>query len=62
MRMNPEGRVDEIVFLGQTNSAIDVLRSVTVADRDDGLHSGLTRPSNHVLAIGVESLAIEMCV
>ena len=62
VRMNAEGRVNEIVFLRQSNSAIHCAGPIAVADRDDGLHPGLPRPRNHLLAIGVEPLAVKMRV
>ena len=60
--MNAEGRVEEIVFLCQANSAVHLLRPVAVADSDDGPHPSLARPHNHLLAIGVELATIKMCV
>src|ERR1022692_2083323 len=60
--MNAESRVYEIVFLGQSDSAVHLLRTVAVADGDQGLNSGFSCSGNHLLAIGVELLAIEMCM
>ena len=37
-------------------------RTVAVADGDDGLHAGFARPRDHLLAVRVELLAIEMRV
>ena len=56
MGMNADRRVDEIVLFRQANSAVDVLGTVAVADGDDGLHSSLARPRDHLLAVGVELL------
>src|ERR1700693_3854094 len=39
-----------------------MLRAIAVANGDHGPHSGLPRPGNHLLAIGVELLAIKMRV
>src|ERR1035437_6297681 len=39
-----------------------MLRAIAVANGDYGLHSGLPRPRDHLLAIGVELLAIKMRV
>ena len=62
VRMNAERRVNEIVFLRQSNSAIHLRGTIAVADGDYGLNPGLPRPIDHLLAIGVELLAIEMRV
>ena len=60
VRMNAQRRVNEIVLLRQTNSAIHLRRTVAVADGDDGLHPSLASPRNHLLAVGVELLAVKM--
>jgi hypothetical protein len=62
VRMNAERRVNEIVFLRQSNSTIYLGRTVAIADGDYGVNPGLPRPIDHRLAIGVELLAIEMRV
>ncbi len=62
MRMNPDRRINEFVLLGQQNSAIKVNRAVAIANGDDGLDAGLARPSNYLLAIGIEAVAFEMGV
>ena len=58
--MNANGGVDEFVLLGQLDAAVQTSRPVTVANRDDRLYSCFSRPRDHLLAIGLELLAIEM--
>jgi cob(I)alamin adenosyltransferase len=58
--MNAEGRINEIVFLGQANSAIHLVRAIAVADGHQSFDAGLSRPRNHLFSVGVELLAIEM--
>ncbi len=60
--MNPDRGVDEFVLFGQLDAAIQSPRPVTVANRDDGLYSCCSCPRDHLLAIGLELLAIEMSV
>ena len=49
-------------FVRQLNPSIERGRAIAIADGDHGSHSGLPRARDHLLAIGVELLAIEMCV
>ena len=44
------------------NSRIELRRSISISDGDQGLHSSLTRTRNDLLAVGVKLLAIEMRV
>src|SRR5258706_2728224 len=60
--MNAQRRVDEIVFLGQSDSAIYMLGSIAVSDRDEGTDPGFPRPRDYLLAVVVELLAIQVCV
>ncbi len=60
--MNAQRRVNEIVFLRQSNSAVHLRGPIAVADSNNSLHPSLASPGNYRLAIGVEPLAIEMRV
>src|SRR5271165_229013 len=60
--MNTERRIYELVFLRQLNSAIDLRGTVAISDGHHGLNASLARPIDDLFAIGVKSLAIEMCV
>ncbi len=62
VRMDPDGRVHERMLFRELNAGIERGRAVAIADGDHGPHSGLARASDHLLAIRVELLAIEMCV
>ena len=62
MRMHADGRVHERILVRELNPGVERGRTVAIADGDHGSHSGLARASDHLLAIGVELLAIEMCV
>ena len=62
VRMYAESRVNELVFLGQPDSAIHLRRPVAVADGHDRLHPRLSRARNNFLPVGVEALAIKMRV
>src|SRR5580704_9844620 len=62
VRMNAQRRINKIVSLRQLNSAVYLLRTITVADGNDGLHSGLACPRDDLLAVGVELLAIKVRV
>ena len=52
----------EWMFVRESNAGIEGGRAIAVADGDHGLDAGIARARNHVVAIGVELLAIEMGV
>src|SRR5450631_272996 len=62
VRMDPDSRVHERVLFRELNSGIERGWAIAIADRDHPSHSGLASASDHLLAIGVELLAVEMCV
>ena len=62
VRMDADGCVDERKFIGELDSGIERRRAVAVADRHHRLYAGLAGASDHLLAICVKLLAIEMCV
>src|ERR1700722_4996712 len=62
VRMNADGRVHKGMFLGESNARIERGWPVAVANGDHGLYSGFARANNHILAVEVELLAIQMCV
>src|SRR2546426_837012 len=60
--MNADGGVDEIMLLGELNATVQRSRPRPTADGDNGLHAGLTRPRQHLLAVSAELLHLEMGV
>ncbi len=60
--MNSDGRVDELVFLGEFDCTVERPWPGPAADRDDPFNAGLPRPRNHRLAVGTELLPFEMGV
>src|SRR5579859_6643280 len=60
--MNSDRRIHKRIFLCQLNPGIEIRRTIAIANGDHRPHSGLTRASDYLVAIGVELLAIEMCV
>ena len=50
------------MFLSESNPGIECWRAVAVSNGDHRLYSGLASAGDDLLAIGVELLAIEMCV
>src|ERR1700756_4623216 len=62
VRVNPDRRVHEWIFLRQPNPGIEFRRTIPVADSDHSCDPGLACSSDHLLAVRVELLAIEMRV
>ena len=62
VRMNADRRVHERILLGQPNPGIEFRRTVPVADGDHSCDPGLACTRDHLLAVRVELLAIEVCV
>jgi hypothetical protein len=62
MGMDADGRVNEFVFLSQLDAAIEVDRSLAIADSDDAFDPSFARTSDHLLAIRIEAMAFEMGV
>src|SRR5580658_9776741 len=62
MRMNPDGCVQERILVRELNSGIERWRAVAVANGDDRPNSCRSGVSDHLFAIGVELLAVEMRV
>src|SRR5712692_4772068 len=60
--MNADGGVDEIMLLGELNATVQRSRPRPTADGDNGLHAGLTRPRQYLLAVSAELLHLEMGV
>src|ERR1700757_342559 len=60
--MNADGRVYGRMLLRQANASVQFRRSVSVTDGHDCADSRIARARDHLLAIGVELLAIEMRV
>jgi hypothetical protein len=60
--MDPDGCVHEWMLFRELNSGIERGRAIAIADGDHRSDSGLASASDDLLAIGVELLAVEMCV
>src|ERR1700720_3616550 len=60
VRMNPDGRVDEVIFLRQLYPAIKRSRSRSAPDCNDRPNAGFPRPRNHLLAVRVKLLHLKM--
>src|SRR5438309_9413344 len=62
MRMNADGRVDELIFVGQLNPAVERTWTRTATDRDNSLNASFPRPGDYLFAVGIKLLHLEMCV
>src|SRR5262245_1152267 len=62
MRMDSDRRVHERMLLGELDPGVQIGRPVAIADGDHGRDSGFVRACDDFRAIGLELLAIEMCV
>src|SRR6516225_1846037 len=60
--MNSDRRVEEGILVGQPNAGIKLRRTIAIADRNHCDNSGLACTCDHLLAVGVELLTIEMGV
>src|SRR6267143_2779040 len=62
MRMNADGRVDELISVGQLNPTVERSWTGTASDRDNGLNASLPRPRDYLFAVGIKLFHLEMCV
>ena len=62
MRMDADGGVDKFVLLGQSNAAVQRAGPGSAANGDDLFNAAVPRPRDHLLAVGVELLHLEMGV
>src|SRR5690349_13773949 len=62
MRMDANGCVQERILFRQLNAGIERRWAVAIANRHHGPDTGFASTSDDLVAIGVELLAIEMCV
>lgn len=60
VRMDPNGGVQEWIFLRQLNPGIQLWRPIAIPNRNHRPNSSRARPFNHLLAIGIELLAIKV--
>src|SRR5437879_1739272 len=60
--MNADGRVDELIFVGQLNPAVERTWTRTATDRDNSLDASSPRPGDYLFAVGIKLLHLEMCV
>src|ERR1700732_2924800 len=60
--MNADGRVDELISVGQLNPTVERTWTRTAPDRDNGLNASLPRPRDYLFAVGIKLLHLEMCV
>ena len=60
--MNSDRGVHERMLLGELDAGVEIGRTIPVADGDNGGKPGFPRASYDLVAVGVELLAIEMCV
>src|ERR1051326_4557779 len=60
--VDANGSVHKRILLSEANSAVEDGRAVAIADGDDRFNSGLASALDNLLAVGLELLAIEMCV
>src|SRR5436853_3602775 len=62
MRMNPDSGINALVFLSHFDRGIKRARAIARAYGDDRLHTAVMRACDHLVAVRVEALSIEMCV
>jgi len=62
MRMNADGRVNELIPLREQNPTIEIHGPVAVPDRDNRLNPSFASVSDDRLAIGVVAMSLEMSV
>src|SRR5207302_9102837 len=62
VRMNANRGVEKIVLFCELDAAIERPRPIAVANRDDMLDPSFPRASNHLLAVRLELLSLEMSV
>src|ERR1700730_13601461 len=60
--MNADGRVDELISVGQLNPTVQRTWTRTATDRDNGLDASFPRPGDYLFAVGIKLLHLEMCV
>ena len=58
--MDSNSGVHEWIFLRQLNPGIQLRRPIAIPNRNHRPNSSRARPLNHLLAIGIELLAIKM--
>ena len=62
VRMDTDSGLDEVVLLSELNAAIERAGTGPTANGDNLFNASVPRPSDHLLAVGVELLHFEMGV
>jgi hypothetical protein len=62
MRMNSHRSKHEVILSGELDSAIEAAGPIAIPDGNYGFDTRFARTSNHLLAVCLELLAIEMGV
>src|SRR5580692_5343014 len=62
VRMNSNGRVNEVVLFGELDPAVERPGAGSAADRDNRFDSGFAGASEHLLTVGIKLLHLEMCM
>src|SRR5580704_13242293 len=62
VRMNSNGRVNEVVLFGELDPAVERPGAGSAADRDNRFDSGFAGASDHLFTVGIKLLHLEMCM
>src|SRR6516164_4258617 len=58
--MHADGRIHEVVFLGELNTGFEAGRAIPVPDGDNGFDTRSPRSRDDLLAVGVKLFTLEM--
>src|SRR5579862_4816343 len=62
VRMNSNGRINEVVPFGELDATVERPWTGSATNGDNRFDSGFAGTSDHLLAIGIELLHLEMCM
>src|ERR1700674_1940370 len=62
VRMNPDGRINELMLFGELDAAVERTWARPAADGENGLNTRILGPLQHKGAVSIELLHLEMCV
>ena len=60
--MNADSRVNRVILLSDLDRTIEGARSISCTDSKQVRDAGISRARHHLLAIGIETIAVEMAV
>src|ERR1700688_1058278 len=62
VRMNPDGRINELILFGELDAAVERTWARPAADGENGLNTRIFGPLQHKGAVSIELLHLEMSV